>query len=286
MSRPDFIIIGAMKCGTTTLAEQLAGQKRIFVTDPKEPNFFSDEEIYARGEDWYASLFETIAPGDLKGEASTHYTKLPTYPHTPDRVHAYAPAAKLIYMVRDPVARALSQLRHHWTMREVEGDDFEALARSYDPLWQYSCYHSQLTPWIKRYGRENILLLSLERMSRDQDGELQRVLKFLGREGGWKHDLGDQNVGADRSRRLPFHNLIVANPAATALRRALVPKRVRDWVRSSRQIKEFRVSDEAKTYLANKVRQDTADFGTLVGETGLTPENFAERMREKPLSFA
>ena len=48
-ARPDFILIGAMKCGTTTLAGQLAAQDGVFITTPKEPNFFSDDAVYARG---------------------------------------------------------------------------------------------------------------------------------------------------------------------------------------------------------------------------------------------
>ena len=63
MSRlPDFIVMGAMKCATSTLHEQLAAQPGFFMSKPKEPNFFSDDEIYARGLDWYRSLFAGSGP--------------------------------------------------------------------------------------------------------------------------------------------------------------------------------------------------------------------------------
>ena len=55
--RPDFIVIGAMKSATTTLHEQLARQPGIFMSRPKEPNFFSDDENYARGWGWYGVAF-------------------------------------------------------------------------------------------------------------------------------------------------------------------------------------------------------------------------------------
>ncbi|HTO70120.1 MAG TPA: sulfotransferase, partial [Myxococcota bacterium] len=80
MRLPDFAIIGAMKCGTSTLHEQLALRSGFFMSRPKEPNFFSDDDQYARGVGWYAGLFAGAAPGQLCGESSTHYTKLPTYP--------------------------------------------------------------------------------------------------------------------------------------------------------------------------------------------------------------
>ena len=59
--RPDFIVIGAMKSATTTLHEQLARQPGVFMSRPKEPNFFSDDAIYARGWGWYSSLFRPPA---------------------------------------------------------------------------------------------------------------------------------------------------------------------------------------------------------------------------------
>ncbi len=61
--RPDFIVIGAMKSATTTLHEQLARQPGLFMSRPKEPNFFSDNENYARGWGWYSSLFRAAGRG-------------------------------------------------------------------------------------------------------------------------------------------------------------------------------------------------------------------------------
>src|SRR3954469_22213852 len=100
---PDFIVIGAMKCATTTLHEQLARQPGVFMSRPKELNFFSDDETYGLGLGWYASVFGRAAPGDLCGESSTHYTKLPVYPRAVERMSRALPGVKLIYVMRDPV---------------------------------------------------------------------------------------------------------------------------------------------------------------------------------------
>ena len=96
---PDYVLIGAMKCGTSTLAAQLGAQPGIFMTEPKEPNFFSDDANFAKGTDWYASLFAGAAGEDLTGEASTHYTKRPELPETVTRLKAHVPQAKLVYML-------------------------------------------------------------------------------------------------------------------------------------------------------------------------------------------
>src|SRR6516165_1122868 len=106
--RPDFVVVGAMKSATTTLHEQLARQRGVFMSRPKEPNFFSDDLIYARGWDWYSSLFNAADDGVLRGESSTHYTKLPTFPRTVERMTHFLPRVKLIYVMRHPIDRLIS----------------------------------------------------------------------------------------------------------------------------------------------------------------------------------
>jgi hypothetical protein len=233
---PDFLVIGAMKCGTSTLAAQLAAQPGIFMTTPKEPNFFSDDNVFARGLDWYESLFDTAAPSDLKGEASTHYTKLPTYPETLARMQAVLPAPRLVYVVRDPIDRAVSHYIHEWTEGRMSGDPATAFDR-HPELVDYGRYAMQIAPYLEAYGREAVLLSSLERLKSDPAAELRRVGAHLGLAAPpvWQADIGAQNVSAERFRKLPLHGLLVSNPVATALRRALVPKFVRRRIREARQ---------------------------------------------------
>ena len=66
-----------------------------FMSRPKEPNFFSDNENYARGWGWYSSLFRPANRADLCGESSTHYSKLPTYPRTVARMVRDLPRAQV-----------------------------------------------------------------------------------------------------------------------------------------------------------------------------------------------
>ena len=236
---PDFIVVGAMKCGTSTLQSQLAAQPGIFMTTPKEPNYFSDDAVFARGPAWYGALFAGANPGDLKGEASTHYTKLPTHPLTLARLTAAMPAPRIVYLIRDPVARAVSHYIHEWTMGEMSGD-IEAAFDRHPELVDYGCYARQIAPWVEAFGREAVFLSSLEAMTADPQGLLTRVGAFLGHEGPllWREERAQVNVSAERVRRLPLQGLLVDNPVATALRRALVPKALRDRIRRSRQMED------------------------------------------------
>lgn len=233
--RPDFLIVGAMKCGTTTLAAQLAGQDGVFMTTPKEPNFFSDAHVRVRGETWYRSLFADAAPDDMKGEASTHYTKLPTYPDTLDNMAAMLEQPRIIYMIRNPVERAVSHYIHAWSEGEMGDDPVAAFAR-HPEIMDYSRYGMQIEPYVDRFGAPSVFLTSLEQIMTDAQGEFDRLGTFLDRKLVWKDDISAQNVSAKRSRKLPLHDLLVDNPIATVLRRTLVPKAIRTRIREGRRM--------------------------------------------------
>jgi hypothetical protein len=233
--KPDFLIIGAMKCGTSTVQAQLAAQSGVFMTTPKEPNFFSDDAVYHQGMAWYEHLFSPARPTDLKGEASTHYTKLPTYPDTLKRMQAALPAVRLIYVIRNPVQRAVSHYIHEWTEARMGHDPLEAF-RSHPELVDYGRYGMQIAPFIKAYGADQVLLTSLEQLKTDPSREFSRICSFLGapEQATWQHDLEAQNVSSERARALPFQGLLIDNPVARTLRRRLVPKAIRTRIRQAR----------------------------------------------------
>ena len=137
---PEFIIIGAMKCATSTLYEQLESQSSIFMVTPKEPNFFSDDDVYARGISWYRSLYEQTDKYLLRGEASTHYTKLPTYSSAVARLSTHlSPDIKLIYVVRHPIERIVSHYIHEWSRNNIK-EEINTAIKLYPELIDYGRY--------------------------------------------------------------------------------------------------------------------------------------------------
>jgi hypothetical protein len=274
-SLPDFVIIGAMKCGTSTLHAQLAAQPQFFMSEPKEPNFFSDDAIYAKGEDWYRGLFRNAPEGALKGESSTHYTKLPTYPDTIKRLAALIPDAKFIYVMRDPLDRLVSHYIHEWTQGVITCPIDKAIEK-HPELVAYSRYAYQLQPWIARFGAGRILPVVFEQMTAAPDAELKRIAAFLGAQGevAWKSDLEAQNVSSERIRKFPGYRLLVDNPVSTLLRRALIPRRLRDRVKSNLQMRERpQLSAELTAALAEIFDKDIAMLGPLTG-AALTRASF------------
>ena len=229
---PDFIVIGAMKSATTTLFSQLARQSGIFMSSLKEPNFFSDDDQYARGIEWYASLFAAAPPSSLAGEASTHYTKRPDYPLVIARMRQHLQRPRFIYVMRHPIDRLISQYIHQWSERQITSDLPQAL-RQHPELINYSRYHYQLEPYFEAFGQDSVLPVFHEDMVENGQRELQRVFEFLGHAGHpmWAQEMARQNVSSERIRRFPGYDLIMNSPLGTKLRRTLVPKNLRTMLK-------------------------------------------------------
>ena len=278
MPKPDFIIIGAMKSATSTLHEQLALQPGFYMSTPKEPNFFSDDAIYSMGLDWYSNLFANAEPGDICGESSTHYTKLPDYPLTLERMQAYLPSVKLIYVVRDPIDRLISHYMHQWSQNVIKTDINQAIDQ-FDELINYSCYSMQITPFIQQYGAENIHIVFSEALRVRPQYEFEKVAKFLGYSKPviWYEDLPEQNVSSQRVRRFNGYNLIVNNPVLAWVRRTFIPQSLRDAVKKSLTLKQRPQIDELhKQKLKQIFNEDLSILGKLI-ETDLTLQNYKDK---------
>lgn len=232
---PDFMIIGAMKAGTSTLYDQLARQDGVFMSALKEPAYFADDKVFARGEDWYRALFADAPKDALRGEASTHYTKLPTFPLTVSRMQDMNLRPKFIYVIRNPVQRALSHYLHE-VSQGIMTDDIIASFDSHPEMLAYGRYADQLRPFIDAFGLDNIFLTSLEQLKSDPDGELSKIGAHLGARAPltWDHEARPQNVSAERMRRLPFHSILVESRTSKVLRSALLPQSVRQKLRAAR----------------------------------------------------
>ena len=185
---PTFVVVGAMKCGSTALHRMLGSHPGIAMSDPKELNFFFGAEQSAnadaweagnwwRGLDWYAQHFPAHVP--VRGEASPGYTS-PDHPQVATRLADTLPAARLIYLVRDPIDRAVSQYEHHRRDGAESRPLVEALL---DPESQYlarSRFHERLAPFLDHVPRERILVVAMEDLRDARDATLSRILSFLG----------------------------------------------------------------------------------------------------------
>lgn len=280
---PHFIIIGAMKSATSTLYRQLEAHPGIFFCDPKEPNFFSNDEEYQKGLGWYDDLFSAAPPGALRGEASTHYTKLPTYPKTIDRLKSALPDLKLIYVMRHPVDRLVSHYIHEWTMGVYRCDIEQAVTR-YTELKSYSQYSKQLAPFIEAWGKDNILPVFFDRLLKHPQSELETIARFIGYTNAvtWQQDMKAENISSERVKRFAGDQLLIRNPVATWLRRHLIPQSFRDRIKNRLRMNQRpTLNPQTRTLLEKEFNDDLRILGDWLGMP-IDCANFKQITAETP----
>jgi hypothetical protein len=284
---PDFMIIGAMKCATTTLHEQLARQPGVVMSRPKEPNFFSDDELYAQGFDWYYSLFHEPDAQVLCGESSTHYTKLPTYPDTVGRMARALARIKLIYVMRHPIDRLISHYVHEVTTGRIAVGIHEAIDR-HPELIAYGRYHMQLAPYFESFGAESVLPVFVKRLASHPQEELERIGRFLGHPGTlrWDHSIKPQNVGRERLRRSALRDILVRAPVLSTIRRRMVPQPLTDTIKAFWRIRTDRPrpTPELLERLRGEFEDDLDQLGAWLGVT-LDCDRFHEVTETQPLEW-
>jgi hypothetical protein len=180
---PNLVVIGGLKCGTTSLHHYLNLHPDIGMSRPKELNFFVEELNWPLGADWYASHFR---PADrVRGESSPHYTNRPRFDAVAERLAATIGDPRLIYMVRDPIDRMLSHYLHNVGGGYDDRALDVALAGPDTAYVDRGRYFFQLEPYLERFARERIEIISREELKRDRAATLRRVFAFLGVDEGF-----------------------------------------------------------------------------------------------------
>jgi hypothetical protein len=179
------LIVGAMKCGTTSLFEYLASHPAVCRSVPKEPNFFY-RAAWPAGMADYAAFWPGFDPDrhEIALEASTGYSKWPDIPDVTPRIEEFAARHgtrfKFIYIVRDPLRMIGSGLGHGQD-RGWGGGDRERLI---DHLLNVADFDAQLARYRARFAPEDMHVLQLERLTVDQAGQIAAAARFLGLDGG------------------------------------------------------------------------------------------------------
>lgn len=280
------MIIGAMKCATSTLHEQLHRQPGIVMSEPKEIQFFSDMPVFAKGINWYTNHFADVSANELCGESSTHYTKLPTYPATVDRIQKHVPDTKFVYVMRHPIDRLVSQYIHQWTEREISVKIDEAIDE-HPELIAYSRYTMQLEPYFEAFGRERVLPIFFDRLRTHPQKTIQQVCDFIGYKNVPLWDYGDEarNVSADRMRSSPLRDAIIWSPPVTFIREKFVPQSVRNRVKEMWQMRNRpELTAVRKAQLTQIFDEELATLGAWLG-VELNCANFKEVTRANELNW-
>jgi hypothetical protein len=174
---PNFLLIGAMKSGTTSLDRFLRQHPEIFLPTVKELHFFTYEDRWRCGLESYEACFDEHQCEPLIGEASTSYTKNQRPQLVADRIAHTLPDAQLIYIVRNPVDRMFSHYKH--LLGNGIGKSFVACIQEED-LVDVSCYYEKLTFFLKHYPEDRILVLFFDDLIERPREVVAKTFAFLG----------------------------------------------------------------------------------------------------------
>ena len=271
MRLPNLLIIGAMKAGTTSLYMDLTEHANAFFTEDKEPAALCDDAVLGHeGRSAYANLYARASEEQLICDASTAYSKLPDFPDVAERAVKVLPDDfKIVYIVRHPIQRIISQHHHELTMGLVGPDVNEATAANARYV-QYSQYAYQLQPWIEAIGMERIRVIVFEDYIARRQEIVDDVLQFLGLppepHQGEAQKVYNRSEG--KHAKNSFWNSVQHSAAYRKLIRPLIPidlrLRLYRWILPSAPDRPSPPTAETTRRLARSVLDDVRELREIL----------------------
>jgi len=201
---PDFLLIGAMKAGTTSLFRWLGEHPGAALPAVKEP-----EILLGPGDPRpaYRDLFAHLPPDVITGEASARYghpAEIATVVHAVER---WLPDTRLVYLVRDPEQRLRSHYRHECQRGRERRSLAEATTAPDSPYVAHSRYHDVISPIVEGLGASRLTVVRFEELMGDQGETWSRLLDDLGLH-PFERPSTRHNTSDDKGQFRPFMRLL------------------------------------------------------------------------------
>ncbi len=248
---PNLFMIGAPKCGTTSLYHWIRQHPDIYMTEDKEPAFFDEDAHYCKGIEYYARRYFGRAGGcKIRGEATQSYLY---------RVHPVAEriredigtAVRFVVVLRDPVERLWSHYLHMvrrgsetLSIREALAAEEERLAsgsRAWINYYSGGLYAQQLEAWFELFPRERFLILKTDELREAPISACKKVFIFLGVDREFEPDVSVRKNEAAAARIPLLAAMFNRENAITGRLKHLVPFPLRKQIRDV--VNEFNVKD-------------------------------------------
>lgn len=272
-AKPDFLIIGSAKCGTTTLYDDLAQLQGLHLPSDKEPSILTRYQDVEQLRKEYRVHFEGASEDQLCGDGSTNYTKIPIYEGVADNAYRLCGQdLKLIMILRDPVQRIYSHLRHNIAVRRISADEIDRVVLA-DPIYvAVSNYAMQMRPWVEIFGADRLHCVSFLDYRHNRANTVHEIGKFLGVNTGGL-DLVSEAV-KNKSSELRYTSRGLGKILETSVYRRyirrLFPERIRDCYRNfllpRAKVPNFRLSEAVEQELKDRLRNVECDVESLLGK--------------------
>ncbi|MDA8988727.1 sulfotransferase domain-containing protein [bacterium] len=250
MKLPDFLVIGAPKCGTTSLHHYLSAHPEICMPAEKEVHYFLGPGIswgsYERGLQWYASLFADGGEGQKRGEASPGYAVEGYSGRAARLMSEELGRVKLIYMIRDPLRRAASHFLESYFNGHISKELTFAkvvaagpsgggpLSELYRDCIYTSCYGRQLEIYLGYFDRKDILVVEQEDLLVSPSETMGSIQRFIGVATQWNDSASSRkwNVSAEKRLRRFWAPRSVVNSPLYRVASTLLPSKIRSGYRA------------------------------------------------------
>ncbi|SDJ09623.1 sulfotransferase domain-containing protein [Billgrantia gudaonensis] len=180
--KPNFIGIGGQKCASTWLSECLRSHPEIFMSSPKELRYFVDNEN--KGLEWYLAFFENAADYKYRGEFASNYIY---WPGSAQKIKDALGDVKIIAVVREPVSRALSHIKHlirDGSLPEMSGEipqnSLEDIIGKHPEVLSNSCYLPGLKKYCEVFGDASVFIVCQSTCLNNGRHVLGELWSFLG----------------------------------------------------------------------------------------------------------
>ena len=272
---PNLIIIGGLKCGTTSIHHYLGLHPEVQMSKPKELNFFCTEQTWDLGLDWYRGRFDDRFPA--RGGSSPHDTNQPRFTRGAERIKEHIPNANLIYMVRDPISRMLSHWRHATGAGyETRGEIEQVLCDPSTAYVQRSQYWMQLQPYINNFSESQIMVITQEELQSEREATMRKAFEFAGVDPEFTSEQFDrewEKSTAKESEKYQFMEKLIKLPGFRSFDRNFdrLPERMRWMVEKvvhdpdKPSAPKPKLSDEAEAKIKSCFTKDVAALKEFAG---------------------
>jgi hypothetical protein len=268
---PSFFVIGAPKCGTTSVHHYLDQHPDVAMTIDKEPQLFAGADYDRARLARYEALFRWDAP--VRGESSAVYSQFPRWADIPARIADAVPAARFVYLVGDPIDRALA----HYSQLVNDGKEHrpieDALAdwdAEDNPYLCPSRYATQLRQYLDHFDRESILVVDQRDLLDRREATMARVFEFLGVDPDFcSPDFGERlNTRAVQRPETALGRRVRGTRAFAAVRRAPLPGPARRGLRRlvSRPVPRPSLAPSFRDQLAGSLAGEVAWLRSFTGQ--------------------
>lgn len=277
MSRlPDFIIIGAGKCGTTSLHSYLNQHPQLYICPKKETYFFLKEPIRSKFKPWgaitefedYCSLFQDAPPNRVIGEISTTYY---AYPDSAKVIYNTLPKVKILAILRDPADRAFSDYQMHVRIGN-EKQDMSSLISPQNRFIKPGFYYCELIPYFEVFEKSQIKIFLFDDLCKNPIEFMQDLFRYLevddsflpniqhkGREGGLPKN---QTVNLVLTQKNPLRSSVAG------MLKLFMPLELRQKIRSNliqKNVAKAKLSPSERQQLIEIYRSDLIKLQDLIG---------------------